>query len=218
MLAVLALIVYGQQTDTTVTVPPGTRLDVSNPSGSIVVKAWAQRGVRVHADHESADLVQVTLEGTVLRVKTGSRRSSPREVYYIISAPAAMPLALSGVKTDIDVDGAQAPVTVETVNGQVNCRGGSGLDPRGVRPPLRKARPDRRGPRRKAARSPWSRNELTASRARAKRPAHSALSDRAGGRGGIGRHARLRISCRKAWGFKSLRPHQTEKMEVKQCK
>ena len=31
-----------------------------------------------------------------------------------------------------------------------------------------------------------------------------------GGRGGIGRHARFRFSCRKAWGFKSLRPHQTE--------
>jgi hypothetical protein len=28
------------------------------------------------------------------------------------------------------------------------------------------------------------------------------------GRGGIGRHARLRIWWRKPWGFKSLRPHQ----------
>ena len=27
------------------------------------------------------------------------------------------------------------------------------------------------------------------------------------GRGGIGRHARFRIWCRKAWGFESLRPH-----------
>ena len=38
-----------------------------------------------------------------------------------------------------------------------------------------------------------------------------------GGRGGIGRHARFRFSCRKAWGFKSLRPHQTE-VEVRKCK
>jgi len=127
MLAAVVLIALGQQTDTTVTVPAGTRLDVSNPSGSIVVKAWTQKGVRVHADHESADLVEVTLEGTVLRVRTSSRRSSPHEVSYIISVPAAMPLTLSGVKADIDVDGTKAPVTVETVDGQVNCRGGSGL-------------------------------------------------------------------------------------------
>jgi hypothetical protein len=27
------------------------------------------------------------------------------------------------------------------------------------------------------------------------------------GRGGIGRHARFRIWCRKVWGFEPLRPH-----------
>src|SRR5262245_56803904 len=127
MLAVLAVFAFGQQTDTRVTVPPGTRLEVTNPSGNIVVKAWTQKNVRVHADHEAADLVQVTLEGTVLRVKMASRRTSLREVNYIISVPAGMALSLTGVKTDIDVDGSQAPVTIETVNGEVNCRGGSGL-------------------------------------------------------------------------------------------
>ena len=125
--ATFAVLAFGQQTDTTVTVPAGARLDVSNPSGSIVLKSWTQKGVRVHADHERADVVEVTLEGTVLRIKSGSRRSTPREVHYIISAPATMPLTLTGVQTDIDVDGAQAPVTVETVNGRVNCRGGTGL-------------------------------------------------------------------------------------------
>src|SRR5437868_4560654 len=66
--------------------------------------------------------------------------------------------------------------------------------------------------------------ELTAPRARAKRPAirpsrygptarSLASGPMSGGRGGIGRHARFRFSCRKAWGFESLRPHQTE-MEV----
>ena len=30
------------------------------------------------------------------------------------------------------------------------------------------------------------------------------------GRGGIGRHARFRIWCRKAWGFESLRPHSVQ--------
>jgi len=126
-LATLAALAVGQQTDTTVPAPPGTRLDVSNPSGSIVVKAWTQKGVRVHAEHESSDQIEVTLDGPVLRVKTTSRRSSPREVSYIISVPAAMPLTLSGVHTNIDVDGALGAVTVETVNGEINCRGGAGF-------------------------------------------------------------------------------------------
>ena len=29
------------------------------------------------------------------------------------------------------------------------------------------------------------------------------------GRGGTGRHAGFRCLCRKAWGFKSLRPHHS---------
>src|SRR4051812_18440107 len=77
---------------------------------------------------------------------------------------------------------------------------------------VRQARTDRRRPPRPPAGSPCCSDELTARQARAKRPAHSAHEALSGGRGGIGRHARLRISCRKAWGFKSLRPHQTEEM------
>jgi len=126
-LATLATLLLVGQTDTTIGVPAGTRLEVSNPSGSIVVKGWKQSGVRIHAEHENSDVIELTLEGSVLRVKTTTRRSSPREVNLIISAPASMPLMLSGVQTNIDVDGAQASVTVETVNGEVNCRGGSGF-------------------------------------------------------------------------------------------
>src|SRR2546430_12021584 len=40
-------------------------------------------------------------------------------VDYTINAPAWMPLNLSGVSTDVEVDGTQAAVTAETVHGEV---------------------------------------------------------------------------------------------------
>jgi DUF4097 and DUF4098 domain-containing protein YvlB len=50
----------------------------------------------------------------------------PHDVEYIIMAPAWMALNLTGVHSDIDVDGSQAAVRAETVKGAVNCRGGTG--------------------------------------------------------------------------------------------
>ncbi len=42
------------------------------------------------------------------------------------------------------------------------------------------------------------------------------LTSPAGGRGGIGRHARFRFWWRKPWGFKSLRPHQSLRSSERQ--
>ena len=54
-LAALAL----PQTDTTIAVRPGVRLDVNNFGGSITVKGWNQSTVRVQADHSSHDEIEI---------------------------------------------------------------------------------------------------------------------------------------------------------------
>jgi len=122
-LTTLALV---QQTDTQVAVRPGMRLDLSNFAGAIAVKAWAENAVRVRAEYSSEGYVELTLEPSALLVKASSRGGPPPSVDYRINAPAWMALDLSGVNTDITIDGAQAPVTAETVNGEVKCRGGAG--------------------------------------------------------------------------------------------
>ena len=125
-LATLTALALAQQTDTQVAVRPGTRLDVSNFGGGIVVKAWNQNTVRIHAEHSTRDSIELSFEPSVLTVKASSRRGAPSIVDYTINAPAWMPLNLSGVSTDVEVDGTQAAVTAETVHGEVKCRGGTG--------------------------------------------------------------------------------------------
>ena len=125
-LAAVATLALGQQTDTTVTVRPGMRLDVDNFGGGITVKTWSQNSVRVQADHSSREQIEVAAGMSTVSVKASSRRGVPSTVDYTITAPAWMELNLHGTYTDIEVDGSQAAVTAETVNGEVKVRGGTG--------------------------------------------------------------------------------------------
>ncbi|HEX9393286.1 MAG TPA: DUF4097 family beta strand repeat-containing protein [Gemmatimonadales bacterium] len=121
-LAALAL----PQTDTTIAVRPGTRLDVNNFGGSITVKAWNQSTVRVQADHSSHDEIEIAAGPTVVSVRSSSRRGGPHSVDYTISVPAATSLTLSGIYTDITVEGVGGEIDAQTVQGEVIVHGGSG--------------------------------------------------------------------------------------------
>ncbi len=125
-LATFTALAFAQQTDTQIAVRQGIRLEVNNYGGGIVVKAWNQNAVRVHAEHSSRDYVDVNLEPSVLTVKAASRRGPPGVVDYTINAPTWMALNLAGMSTDIEVDGTQGTVTAETVQGEIKCRGGAG--------------------------------------------------------------------------------------------
>src|SRR5258708_26549343 len=121
-LAALAL----PQTDTTIAVRPGTRLDVNNFGGSITVKAWNQSTVRVQADHSSHDEIEIAGGPTVVSVGSSSRRGGPHSVDYTISVPGATSLTLSGIYTDIAVEGVGGEIDANTVQGEIIVHGGSG--------------------------------------------------------------------------------------------
>jgi DUF4097 and DUF4098 domain-containing protein YvlB len=125
-LATLATLALQQQTDTTIPVRAGARLEVNNFGGDITVKTWTKSAVRIAADYSSRDRITIEATDQVVRVKSEGRRGPSREVEYDITAPAWMALALSGVYTDISVEGAQAEVTAETVEGSVKVSGGAG--------------------------------------------------------------------------------------------
>ncbi len=125
-LATLAALALTQQTDTTVPVRSGARLEISNYGGEIAVKTWNRNAVRVVADHSSRDRVRVDASDQVVRVKTEAGRRGPSQIDYAVTVPAWMALNLSGVYTDIKVDGAQNEITAETVQGEITVLGGSG--------------------------------------------------------------------------------------------
>jgi hypothetical protein len=127
MVAVLATTLsLGNRADTTVAVQSGGRLEVSNFSGSVTVNSWSRDAVRVRVHSEGNTVVEVEPESGGLQISASDRRGPPGRVDYDITAPAWMPIEVTGPMNDVEVDGSKASVTVETVNGDVTLRGGSG--------------------------------------------------------------------------------------------
>jgi len=115
------------QTDTTIAVPAGASLSVNNFGGAIVVHAWNQNRVKVHAEHGSRGRIEVSLVGSTVTVKAGSRQGAPSVVDFDITVPQDMALTLTGTYAEITVDGVRGAISAETVEGQIDVRGGSGI-------------------------------------------------------------------------------------------
>src|SRR2546422_1380830 len=98
-LATLAALALAQQTDTTVPVRAGARLEINNFGGEIAVKTWSRNAVRVVADHSSRDRIAIDASDQVVRVKTEAGRRGPSQIDYAVTVPAWMALNLSGVYT-----------------------------------------------------------------------------------------------------------------------
>jgi DUF4097 and DUF4098 domain-containing protein YvlB len=117
----------GQQTDTSMAVTRGQRLEVNAYGGDIKVSAWDKNMVRVEANGADRDRIQISSSATSLSVRTQGRHGPPSDIDLKITAPAWMALNLAGVHTNVTVQGCQAPVSVETVEGEVKVSGGNGL-------------------------------------------------------------------------------------------
>jgi DUF4097 and DUF4098 domain-containing protein YvlB len=126
--ATLAALTLAQQgeTDTTVAVQSGARLDVNNFGGEIVVRSWNQNNVRVRATHSSRDHVQVSYSAGAVLVRASGRRGPSSVVDFEISVPTWMGVTLGGTYTDITVEGVAAPISAESVQGDITVSGGSG--------------------------------------------------------------------------------------------
>jgi DUF4097 and DUF4098 domain-containing protein YvlB len=122
----LALAAF-QDSDTSVAVSRGQRLEVNAYGGEIAVKTWNRNTVRVEASTSGRDRVEISTTATTVSVRTQGRHGPPEEIELRISAPPWMALNLSGVRTNVKVEGVQAPISVETVEGEVQVIGGIGI-------------------------------------------------------------------------------------------
>jgi Putative adhesin len=119
--------VSAPQLDTTVAAERGQRLEVNAFGGEIAVRTWNRNAVRVEASTSSPDRLKVSSSATTISVRSEGRHGPPADLDIRISAPSWMAVALSGVHTDMKVDGSQAPISAETVEGDVRVTGGNGL-------------------------------------------------------------------------------------------
>src|SRR5207244_1247541 len=134
-LATLAALALMQQTDTTVPVRAGARLEISNFGGEIAVKTWNRNAVRVMAEQSSRDRIRVERSGQVARQQTrcGGRGGARLEMSNFggdiavktVSRNAVRVMAEHSSRDRIRVDASDQVVRVKTEAGR---RGPSQID------------------------------------------------------------------------------------------
>jgi DUF4097 and DUF4098 domain-containing protein YvlB len=124
LLAALAGAVF-QDTDTTVAVRAGARLNLDNFDGGVTITTWSRNAVRVQATHDDDTRVDVDARGGSVAVR-GRSRYGPPEVEYRITVPADMGLEISAHSGDVQIDGSRGEIEVQTTEGRITVNGGSG--------------------------------------------------------------------------------------------
>jgi DUF4097 and DUF4098 domain-containing protein YvlB len=126
--AILATTVAaGPPLDTTLIVRPGVRLEVNNYVGDIAIVAWGRNAVRIEADRPPRVRTAIEASEGGLSVRSIGRMGPPSSVDYRISVPRWMDVKLSGVYTDMSVEGTVGAVSAETVRGDLRLSGGRGF-------------------------------------------------------------------------------------------
>ena len=114
------------QVDTTLNAVRGQRLAINAYAGEVTVRAWNRNAVRIEADGNQNQL-EIASSPTGISIRTQGRHGPPEEITIRISAPAWIGLSLAGVNTSAKVEGIRAPISVETVEGEVDVTGGESL-------------------------------------------------------------------------------------------
>src|SRR5258705_6827196 len=128
MLGTLLLAMAVTATDQTVNVSKGTKLDVNNFAGDVLIKVWDKDAVRVevtHSDRESVDIKQA--DQTVSIRSRSVRGGPPRSLDYNITVPTWMGITVNGTYAFVTMEGVGGDLTVETTRGDIEVRGGSGF-------------------------------------------------------------------------------------------
>lgn len=127
LLIVLAPSAALAQTDRTIAVRQGTKLEVESQHGAISVSTWDRSDVRIVAQHDPTIQVEIEQAGSSLNVHAMSRRGKKVDVSYTVTVPRWMDLSLSAVNGQITVRGVGGRLEASSVKGGVDVRGGTGF-------------------------------------------------------------------------------------------
>jgi len=111
-----------QQTDTVLSVQPGTRLDIDTFGGEVVVRTWSRNEMRIQADHSSRTRVGISQSGSAVRLRPRSSRGVAN-VDFEVTVPAGTNVEINGTFVGATMEGQLGEVRVETVNGDIKVSG-----------------------------------------------------------------------------------------------
>ncbi|MDP3772728.1 MAG: DUF4097 family beta strand repeat-containing protein [Gemmatimonadales bacterium] len=106
-----------QTLDTMLAARSGTRLSVSNISGTVTIRSWGRNQIRVVAEYDRAR-VEVDESPGRVSVRTVSRRGDA-DVDYTITVPNNTPVEVTAISSDIDIDGVCGAVNLNSVSGDI---------------------------------------------------------------------------------------------------
>jgi len=106
ILAMTALV----PTDQTVNVAKGTKLDVNNFAGDVIIKTWDKDAVRVEATHSDREIVDIKQGEQVLTIRSRSTRGDIKVV------GGSGFVSLKSVQGEITLEKAKGRVEVRAVN------------------------------------------------------------------------------------------------------
>jgi hypothetical protein len=115
-----------QQTDTVVSISPGSRLVIEDFRGDVTVRVWNRNEMRVVGDHSRRTVTDIVRSGSTVRLRADAW-GGPAQVDYDITVPASMDLDVRGAFISTDVDGVEGEVRVFSTNGDISVRGGRGF-------------------------------------------------------------------------------------------
>jgi len=122
----LALPIPQAPFDTTISVRPETRLEVTASAGTIDVKVWDRDAVRIVARPQRRSQVRAVLDGAVLDVRARTPTGGIDVVDYEITVPRKMNLTLGRHDVDITVHGTEGSVDAIVTSGKIVIEGGRG--------------------------------------------------------------------------------------------
>src|SRR5206468_9501159 len=102
--ALLALMAV-TQTDQTVQVQKGTRLDINNFAGDVSIKAWDKDAVRVQVTHSERETIDIKPGDQSLLIRSHSSRGPQRSLDYQVTVPKWMPITVNGIYADVTLEG-----------------------------------------------------------------------------------------------------------------
>ena len=122
-----------QEFNQTVTVPKGTRVDLRDCIGDVVVKTWNREAVQVRASgsrRTSATDIKAVLADKVLTITQGTapsqRDTDMLTVDFELLVPAWVELQIEGRECGVEVDGVAGNITVKNSDGDISLRGVGG--------------------------------------------------------------------------------------------
>ena len=127
LVGLLAATMGQQQTDTTFEVRANSRISIETFGGEINVKTWNRNAVRVQATHGRRDVIDIDVRGTSVQIEAEGRVGPAMDVVFNVTVPTSASLEMSGVHTQIDVQGVTGDVDAETVQGSISVTGGARL-------------------------------------------------------------------------------------------